>query len=146
MKSQGNRVYGVRGTGSARAGLGSASSDFEDHIDRLLASFPSDSPGSGVLLTDLLASSARGTASGPAPATAFEQSTTALGSRLVSIVESLDRALTSPIAVGSWSVDYLFEQPLPETVPPEWIREISSARIKEDPEFVLPWNDPPLPE
>jgi hypothetical protein len=72
---------------------------------------------------------------------------TVLPNRMDAVSSGFDRVLRTLDAglettgVRDAGAEYLFKDPLPETVPVAWLAEVRSYRAKDDdPGFVLPWN------
>jgi hypothetical protein len=65
-----------------------------------------------------------------------------LSGRLEAVVRTLDEGLQamppSRETLDALDSAYLFEDPLPQTVPVEWLAELSTYRVREDPDFVHP--------
>jgi hypothetical protein len=107
-------------------------------LQRLITTFGGDPRIAADVLGQMVSavSSGTGTVGGRHPAAS---TTAGMGQRLDAVVLLLDSALVADTEATE-SVDYLFAAPMPETVPPEWIASVASLRIREDRDFVLPWN------
>lgn len=66
-------------------------------------------------------------------------STTSIGRRFETVVELLESGLE--LYERGEDAEYLRLEPLPQHVPAEWIAALDRMRAKEDPDFVMPWDD-----
>lgn len=111
----------------------------------LSESFPENHPRESRLLSAMLELNSNKTWSVPMIRSidSYVTSTASLQGQIARFLRSFEHGLAgyALVQVEKDSIDYLYEDALPETIPNEWFLELEQSRAIEDPSFALPWDE-----